>query len=71
MSSGSLTIGEMKPLLNHTPLPLSQISILFLIRFCEAASFYAIFPFLNEVHDMFKIFFNRSDSQEYISFLLL
>ncbi|KAF8162794.1 major facilitator superfamily domain-containing protein [Crassisporium funariophilum] len=33
----------------HTPLPAAQISILLLLRFCEAASAFVIFPFLNEL----------------------
>ena len=33
----------------RTPLPVDQITILLFLRFCEAASMYVIFPFLNEV----------------------
>ena len=58
MSSSSSTTAETRSLVEYTPLPLSQISILFLLRFCEGASFSAIFPFLNEVHDVFKTFFS-------------
>ena len=41
--------GDRKSLIKYTPLPLFQIAILLLLRFCEAASTFVIFPFLNEV----------------------
>ena len=55
MSSDSLTAGERRSLGNYTPLPLSQISILLLLRFCEAASAFVIFPFLNEARSVLTI----------------
>ena len=45
----SSTVGGSKSSTKYTPLPLAQISILLLLRFCEAASTFVIFPFLNEV----------------------
>lgn len=33
----------------RTPLPADQIAILLFLRFCESASMFVIFPFLNEV----------------------
>ena len=33
----------------RTPLPFDQIVILLFLRFCESASTFVIFPFLNEV----------------------
>ena len=47
--SGSSTVGGSKLSTKYTPLPLGQIAILLLLRFCEAASTFVIFPFLNEV----------------------
>jgi len=51
MSSGSLTtnVNDSRSLKRYTPLPLFQIAIVLLLRFCEAASTFVIFPFLNEL----------------------
>ena len=49
MSFGSPTANGRRSLVKYTPLPLFQIAILFILRFCEAASTFVIFPFLNEV----------------------
>ena len=48
MSSG---LGQTRPSdrMKYTPLPLFQIAILLLLRFCEGAAMSVIFPFLNEV----------------------
>ena len=57
MLSGSPTATSSSaegPLRKYTPLPLSQIAILLFLRFCEAASTFVIFPFLNEVLMYFK-----------------
>jgi len=55
-SNSRMTFGSPTPiasdgrlLIKRTPLPLSQIAVLLLLRFCEAASVFVIFPFLNEV----------------------
>jgi len=47
--SGLPTVGGSKLSAEYTPLPLGQIVILLLLRFCEAASTFVIFPFLNEL----------------------
>ena len=50
----TVTSHSRMPMKKYTPLPLSQIAILLLLRFCEAASTFVIFPFLNEVISYFK-----------------
>lgn len=42
-------LSNSKSTAKYTPLPHSQIAILLLLRFCEAASTFVIFPFLNEL----------------------
>ena len=37
---------------SRTPLPAGQIATLLLLRFCESASVFVIFPFLNEVRSV-------------------
>ncbi|KAF8810044.1 member of major facilitator superfamily multidrug-resistance, DHA1 sub-family [Phlegmacium glaucopus] len=44
-----LSGGDRKSPVKYTPLPLSQIAILLLLRFCESASTFVILPFLNEL----------------------
>jgi len=39
--------------LERTPLPVVQLSVLLLLRFCESASTSVIFPFLEEVGIVF------------------
>ena len=36
----------------RTPLPAGEIATLLLLRFCESASVFVIFPFLNEVRSV-------------------
>ncbi|KDR81939.1 hypothetical protein GALMADRAFT_59708 [Galerina marginata CBS 339.88] len=40
---------DVDPKTQRTPLPVGQIAILLLLRFCESASTFVIFPFLNEL----------------------
>ena len=61
MLAGSPTTRSLK---NYTPLPLSQIAILLFLRFCEAASTFVIFPFLNEVINVFQTDYNRFDPRD-------
>ena len=63
MLSGSPTTSTKSSLQKYTPLPLSQIAILLLLRFCEAASAFVIFPFLNEVSNITD-YYNRFDPRE-------
>ena len=55
ISSDSQTARERRPLGNYTPLPLSQIAVLLLLRFCEAVSNFVILPFLNEAGSILTI----------------
>jgi len=40
----------------RTPLPAGQIATLLLLRFCESASMFVVFPFLNEVRSVALVF---------------
>ena len=44
---------------SRTPLPAGQIATLLLLRFCESASVFVIFPFLNEVRSVALIISQR------------
>ena len=43
----------------YTPLPFSQFAILHLLQFCEAASIFVLYPFLNEVNNASQTDYNR------------
>ena len=64
MLSGSPTTSAKISLKKYTPLPLSQIAILLFLRFCEAASVFVLYPFLNEVNNVSQTDCNRSDPRD-------
>lgn len=47
----------------RTPLPVSQLSVLLLLRFTESASTFVIFPFLTEVRLLSSQIFLIADAE--------